>query len=173
MRRRQFGYTIGGGIVALGLSPLASARQEGELPNGRVENTVVAGFTDTKEEAHTVPTGNWITHRVGWYLPVDAYGKSTKSGIKKFLDTVEFSAWIDGEKINNAMQYWGDPVEIDDEWYTYWRYSTPPKKPGYHTFKTVWEFPEGYEYGDLQPRDPGDRDEHDIYYEVEQNSGNR
>ncbi|WP_430505286.1 hypothetical protein [Haloparvum sp. PAK95] len=163
MRRRRYVKAVGTGIATLGLSSTASARGEGELPNGRVRETRVNPFP-SKEDAAEVPAGNWVTHYVGW---VDVNGESRRTDIERWLDAVEFSASIDGEPIEDPDRFWNDPeINDDGNWIVWWEYSTPPKSEGVHTFTTKFEYPDGFEDAGKTIRDPGRTDELTGYYEV-------
>lgn len=172
MRRRTFAKALGAGIAGLGFTSTVSARDEGELPNDHVEYTRVHPFALDESDPITVPAGNWVQHYIGW---VDD-GEQRRSDVQAFLDAVEYSAWIDGEEIENPDQYWGEiHQEYDEEndvykWFVWWKYSTPPKEPGLHTYTSEFYFPDGLDAGDSQ-RDPGHRTRLKSYYEVAPRDG--
>lgn len=146
-----------GGILAgssLAFSSSAIARGDGELPNGNVSVTTVGPWR-SKANAKEVPAGDWVRHGIAW---VDLSGdgepgahESTREDIERWLDAKEFSAWIDGEQIENADQRWVEPFLTNEGlWRTHWTYSTPPKAPGLYSVRMHYEYPNGYSDGPFQ-----------------------
>lgn len=154
---------VGAGIVGLSTASTVSARSEGELPNDRIDTIRVHPFANDEEDPITVPTGTWIEHSIGW---VDT-GEQNKSDVQAYLDAVEYTAWIDGEEIENPDQYFGD-IHWDDEreaWIVWWKYHTPPKKPGRYTYTSDLYFPDGFDQS-ADPIPEGHRIHLKSYYEV-------
>ena len=163
MRRRQFARMIGAGIAGMGLTSTVSARGEGELPNEHVDTVRVHPFANDEENPITVPAGTWLEHSIGW---IDT-GEQNKSDIQAFLDAVEYTAWIDGEEIEKPEQYWGE-IHWDNDmqgWVVWWKYHTPPKKPGLYTYTSELAFPDGLNV-EPNPRPPGTVIRLKSYYEV-------
>lgn len=163
MQRRRFTQLVGSGIASLSVVSTVSARKTGELPNDRVERTKVNPWPSKDDPEHIDP-GNWITHYIGW---VD----DSREAVQEFLDTVEYTALIDGEEINNPDQYWGPIVQETNDgetnWYSWWEYSTPPKTPGLHSFATEFHYTsELGEPGDQGYKEEGQTDYLKGYYEI-------
>lgn len=169
MRRRTFTRMVATGLTGLTLSTsTAAARSNGTLPNGNVSTATVHVF-GTVQDPIQVDAGSWITHYAGWLD--DHGGDNTKADVDHWLDAVEFSAWIDGQPIPNAKQYFEAPALINGAWTTEWRYSTPPKSSGNHTFTTEWYYPNGYTDGTHTIRQPGERNTFTSHYEVTPKNG--
>lgn len=168
MRRRTVVKGAAGALTTITLfSGIGSARSEGELPNGNVSESRVHPF-GTRDDPIQVATGDWITHYLGWID--DEGGDHSREDVAAWLDAVEFSARIDGDPVENPDQYWGDivPQKTDDgtdTWAVWWEYSTPPKKPGLHTFTIRLEYPDGFDDAGFEP---GLTREFTSYYEVAQ-----
>lgn len=138
---------LGGGTLVGAVSANPPADSEGELPNDNVEYSTVLPFgcRDLDREAcslQEVPTGDWVLHTVAW-VAGGAGGKlrcaedieELESVLTNFLENADTRAWIDGEEISNAHQYWSDPREprrqkLDFLRAVEWEYFTPPKEKG-------------------------------------------
>lgn len=133
------GITLGGGTLA---STPAAARAAGELPNDDVPTELVSIFAG-RADPRQVSAGTWLEHTHAW---IDREGGDrTKADVERYLDAVETTHWIDGERVENSGQYWGEIVPKDGSWYVPWEYYTPPKSPGLHTFTAEFYFPDGFE----------------------------
>ena len=144
MHRRAFIRTTG---AILGTSALVSsttgARREGYLPNGKVSHSIVTPFPN---DDRTVPAGDWLVHRVGW---VDE-GETAREDIDHFLQAVDLDAWIDGERVGDEARFWREPYVVSEgenagQWAIWWKYATPPKGVGEHSFRVVFTFEEDHE----------------------------
>lgn len=176
MQRRRFLQQTG--TVALGavaLTGSANAREEGELPNENVDSVQVSIF-GSRDNPNQVSTGTWIEHGWGW---VDVEGESTRADVQRYLDRVDIEVAIDGDRLENPMQYWGDIHRNDEGNYrAIWRYATPPKPPGLHEFQVTVMFPEGFEDGLEEDGEnqadfpPGHEYTYNSYYEVVPGGGN-
>lgn len=146
MHRRTVLRTVGGAVAGSSLfGGTVSAGGERRLPpNVHVPSSGVHPFSNVPGvEAPVVSTGEWIPHRIGWVD--DPSGGLEREDVARFMDAVTVHAEIDGESVEDADQYWGEiqPYE-DDNYVVWWRYSTPPKRPGTHTFSFTFEFVEEY-----------------------------
>lgn len=167
MRRRQFVNLVGAGLATIGLTGTVSAGGERVPPNDNIDNTDVypLPWAASKDDPIQVNTGEWLTHTYAWIDRGNQDGG--KEDVNRWLDAVEMRAWIDGEELENAEQYWSDP-QYDEErgqYITYWKYSTPPKSPGLHSFAVEHYYPDGYD-DDEESREPGTRNRFTGYYEV-------
>ncbi|WP_435348559.1 hypothetical protein [Haloarchaeobius sp. HRN-SO-5] len=170
MFRRQLlkrgGALAGGGIV---LSGTVAARDDGELPNGNVPVSRVHVF-GSREDPLEVSMGDWVKHTVGW---IDGEGgDSTREDVQRWLDAKEYSAWIDGEPVPDADERYTEPYFRDDDrtgWVSSWKYTTPPKQPGLHTWRSQWHYPDGFSDGQFTIP-AGHRAELVSFYEVVQDS---
>lgn len=163
MRRRDVLKRSAGVLTAATVfSGTSTAREPGELPDDDVPVSRVNPF-GKKWDPITVGSGDWITHTIGW-LDIEG-GDRTKEDVATWLDVVEFSAFIDGEEIQNPEQYWGaiEHAEDRNSWVVWWEYSTPPKQPGLHTFTTQTVYPDGFEDAGFAP---GKTTELRSYYQV-------
>lgn len=145
-----------GGLLASGQ---VSARGPGGKPNGNVDSTEVSVFS-TEDDPVQVARGDWVKHRIGWLA-------DTEEDVQTWLDTVEKTFYIDGEEVEDTEQYFGE-IEPYGEGnaVVQWEYYEPPKSPGLHTFTVEFYYPEGYDGGLGNPRDPGTRNEYTGYYEI-------
>lgn len=155
-RRRVLGVIGVGALTASTLPMSATAREEGELPNDTVKYTDVLPFNCTERSfcdrphPQTVPVGDWVLHTWSW-IPTAYDDEGHQCGgaaeQKEYLDNhlsnANWTVWIDGEKIDNAEQYWSKVYSEEfNQWILRWEYATPPKNEGTHTFtrnKTVTE----------------------------------
>jgi len=174
MRRRQFVSLVGAGLATVGLTGVASADPGRTPPNENVDNTEVYpfGWTAPKDDPKQVNTGEWITHTLSWIDAGDE--ESERDDVERWLEAVEMTAWIDGEKVEDAEQYWGDVQynEEEEAYFTRWENSTPPKGPGLYSFTIEHYYPDGYE-SDGVSREPGTRNEFTGYYEVVSGKGKK
>jgi len=134
------------GAVGFATMPVA-ARDDGELPPNKKRTEVeVYPFgcptpdTPSNCNIQEVPAGEWVTHAVGWIVKNAecASAEEEQELIRTTMEKMTTEAWIDGEKIPNADQYWSD-VFYSERWEQYgalWEYATPPKGRGeIHTFR--------------------------------------
>ena len=142
------GVALAGSAFASGASADSENNTEGDLPNKKVPYTYVYPFVNVPQEKEA---GRWIVHRTGWIgiPPLKRHREgetyvSTYDEVSRFVESINTRAWIDGEEIENADQYWREPEKHDGNWIVYWDYATPPKPPGEYTFKTAIEFEETY-----------------------------
>lgn len=131
MERRRFIRGAGLALVSASVlsNPVAAGPTDGDRPNDNVPHQRVHPFS-TRADPIVVPAGTWLDHKVGW---VD----NSKEKVERFLEVVDFDAWIDGEHVTDE---WGPIQEEDGRLFTWWNYSTPPKSPGNYTFRTRFEF---------------------------------
>jgi hypothetical protein len=135
------GTAILGGISVTGAGAVTANKGKGYLPNDNVSHEIVGPFP--KEQK--VEVGNWIVHGVSWIAvpPFDEQDpdktyKSTKDEILRYKNSVTAIPKIDGERIEDADQYWRGPLKVDGKWRAAWAFATPPKNPGEHSFH--WAF---------------------------------
>jgi len=170
MRRRQFVSLVGAGLATTAFAGTVSGRSRREPPSDQIDNASVHPLGVPKSDPIQVSTGEWITHYIGW---VDKEGgDEAKEDVQRWLDSVEMSAWVDGEEVEDVDQYWGD-IEWEEEEETFavwWKYSTPPKSPGLYTFTIEMYYPDGYEDGEFEI-EAGERKEFTSYYEVTSGNG--
>lgn len=147
MRRRQMLANTGAVLLGTGVFATVTTASEGSRrlpPNENTPSTMVRPFGSLDQE---VATGDWIQHRLGWVA-------ETKELIEDTVDSITVEAWIDGEYVDDFDSYRGDIIEEDGDWFTFWRYTTPPKSPGEYEFRIRVEFidqpiSEDWEKGDV------------------------
>lgn len=150
MQRREFlRKTVIGTLGSVSAMGIVSGRDNGEAPNGKVKTETVSMFAP-RDDPRVVNAGSWLIHRWSW-IDLEG-GDSTEEDVQRYLDSVELSIQIDGEEIENPDQYWGNIHRNEEGKYiVHWKYKTPPKSTGLHTFSVEVSFPDGYE--DLAPAD--------------------
>lgn len=168
------GAALIGSAAATGAVSAEKNNGEGYLPNRKVPYTYVYPFVDFPQEKLA---GRWIIHRIGWIaVPVEELQRdgetyvSTYDEVERYKESVTVRAWIDGEEIAEADQYWREPVKINDtDWVVYWDYATPPKAPGEYTFELTIEYEETYEINEEElaiTREEGTKVTHSATYSI-------
>lgn len=171
---RRTALRRGGSIVAgaVTLGGTVVAKGSGEKPSGNVSTTDVHPFS-TESDPIEVPAGDWIRYEFGWIDTEEGSGDSTREDIVRWLDTVDFDFWIDGEPIPNAEQYYSEPFQNDDgTWLTRWEYFTPPETPGDHVARFRWTYTRDFDDGTFHVPEGHVVTMHG-YYEVVPGGGSR
>lgn len=141
MDRRRFIQSVGviGGVSTI--STTASARDEGELPNDEVSVSQVTPYNP-----QTVPAGDWILHTSGW-VEYCRSPEENRERVAEYFDSIYPVVTIDGERIENPEQYYGEIEPWPDRenaWAKLWQYYTPPKGVGEHSFEVEVHFTSDY-----------------------------
>jgi len=142
MDRRTFISRAGTATVALtaASSTVLAGSGRDSVPNDSVSAITVYPFPGdddpSDDDTHTeVPAGDWIRHQA---LLVSATAEGP-TWLENYLNSVDLHVRIDDETIEDPAQYFGEPFELSDdrwgEWGAMWKYVTPPKPPGVHTFE--------------------------------------
>ena len=150
-RRKVLSMLGTGGLAMASLSASAAARGQGRgretLPNPNAPSSKVYPFgcenpyDKSTCNVQEVSPGDWIVHRVYWITSGNECGKPRERQrelLRKFLDNADTRAWIRGEEVKDAHQYYSQPYYEDqfDQMAIQWKFVTPPKRKGTtHLFK--------------------------------------